>query len=249
VRIRYHNIPTFNIIKQIEIYRFYKRILSLPNHHPSKILYLNNINNDTSNYKRFKWPSFQELLNNTKKNLNQARNVLIQQHIITNNDVDSYTTRTLNLLYHHLLISQCERDKAAGIKKYMPTLQHFNNIDMPMYLQQDENNICRLRLRLRMNRARTSKLLHLYDKNVSQSCPTCNHPNDDIQHVILHCPTFNTQRQICFTQIFKLLNVNNHRVNLQIIFGFVDTYSIKLRTSLLDVTASYLQYIITKRTL
>ena len=41
------NIPTFNIIKQIEVFLFYKRILTLPDHHPSKILYLNNINNDT----------------------------------------------------------------------------------------------------------------------------------------------------------------------------------------------------------
>ena len=118
-----------------------------------------------------------------------------------------------------------------------------------MYLQHDENNICRLRLRLRMNRAKTSNLLHIYDKNVSQSCPSCGHPYDNIQHVILDCPKFNTQRQECIKQIFKILNVNNPRVNMQIILGFVDTYNIKIRTSLLDVTASYLNHIIATRTL
>jgi hypothetical protein len=248
------NIPTFNIIKQIEIFRFYKRILTLPDTHPSKILYTNNININTINYKSFKWPSFQELLLTTKNQLNKSHNILLKQNIadintLYSSSIELCTQKTLNLIYHHLLIVQCQSDKAQGIKKYMPNLKHFNKIDIPMYLQHDENNICRLRLRLRMNRAKTSNLLHIYDKNVSQSCPSCGHPYDNIQHVILDCPKFNTQRQECIKQIFKILNVNNPRVNMQIILGFVDTYNIKIRTSLLDVTASYLNHIIATRTL
>ena len=245
------NVPTFNIIKQIEIFRFFKRILSLPASHPSKILYTNNINNNTTNYIHFKWPSFQELLTTSKTKLTNSRNTLIQQQVISNTQqgIETCSPSTTRLIHHHLLISQCEGDKGKGVKTLAPKIKYYNNIDMPLYLQHDENSICRLRLRLRMNLAKTGRLLHRYDEQVAPSCPLCGYHTDNINHIILYCPSFNNQRQHCFAQIFKLTNASNHQSHLQIILGFVDTFSKESRKTLLDVTAAYLKYIMQQRSI
>jgi hypothetical protein len=229
--------------------------MSLPNTHPSKILFTNNnLNNNVNRLNSYKWPPFHILLNNTKNILQQSKQTLVTQNVnefdrFKNINIDDIKHTMLNTIYHHMLIVQCQDDKSKGIKKFIANLKYFNIIDMPAYLKYDSTDICRIRLRMRMNRAKTSRLLHLYDNNHRSSCPSCNHPYDDLQHILQNCPQFAVQRQTCYDDIFKLTNINNQQDNLKILLGFIDNYDRTLHQPLLTVTANFISHIIKFREL
>ena len=265
------NIPTFTIIKQQETFRFFKRIAPLPATHPSQILYnkitCNNNNNDNNNNHNnnnnnsnknniTNWP----MLNGTRvdaiKNLSTSHTALMQSKAINiknnkNANILTATPHVLRNISHHMLANECKADKSEGIKKFIKDnmMQYYNKLDTPMYLSRDSINIARVRLRLRLNRARTNSLLHRYDKQVPSNCPLCNASYDSITHVISVCENLSTERRECYNQIFNILNINSTSINKQIIYGFIDTYQPKLQLPLLQVTAKFLSHILSMRKL
>lgn len=72
------------------------------------------------------------------------------------------------------------------------------------YLSHDSRSVAVTRARFRMNRANLNSWLFRYGAIPTSACPKCNDPNEDADHVLLHCPAYDAARRTCHLRFSQL---------------------------------------------
>ena len=72
------------------------------------------------------------------------------------------------------------------------------------YVLSDPRPVAVLRARLRLNRANLNSIQFRYRAVPSPACDRCKHSIEDVEHVLLHCPTFAAPRAVCSDALSRL---------------------------------------------
>jgi hypothetical protein len=72
------------------------------------------------------------------------------------------------------------------------------------YVLRDPRSVAALRARIRLNRASINAVLYRYRSVPSPACDRCKSPIEDVEHVLLHCPTFALARSVCSDSLYRL---------------------------------------------
>ena len=185
-------IPFLNILHQRLIIRFGLRLLSYNNIHPAKQLFLSQLQ-----------------LRPTHPHLNTFSKLYIKfssawSHL-------PITLKNITSTYNHQLLSSWSSPLEDG-PHYCQTLITSNNF--PSFLLFDKPHIYRMRLRLRLNRAK----LHSFFKtglNPLLPCPLCHSYPDTVQHLIschITLPLFQPILRL-------LLNILPHPLDIPTLLG------------------------------
>jgi hypothetical protein len=111
------------------------------------------------------------------------------------------------------------------------------------YLLSDPRPTAVLRARFRLNRANLNAWLYRCGAVPAPRCPKCNHPSEDLDHVILHCPAYNAPRLACQAELLRL----GAPSSLPVLLGSMDDVPQNHRRSCLAATATFVSNISASR--
>jgi hypothetical protein len=104
------------------------------------------------------------------------------------------------------------------------------------YVLSDPRPVAALRARLRLNRASLNSVLYRYRSVPSPACDRCQHPNEDVEHVLLHCPSFAVPRAVC-SDVLSRLNLS---LSVSRIIGDLSDLSPATAKAVLTASGHYL---------
>jgi hypothetical protein len=209
------NMPTFQLIRDVEIQRYIQRLSTLPSTHPSVILFqsqsspsssVNQIIHSSHNHFPSLFSERKSLearwLGSFQPRLNRSlRTEIIREYTEHSSSTPSHTP-SLQSIYVH------------------PTHYPFT---IPLYLIHDTPHTASIRARLRFNRTTLNCRLSVYDKRTSPACQHCviHHHSfitEDNTHVLLHCPRYDDLRHRLLTSISTFTS----SLSIPLILGVVD---------------------------
>jgi len=263
------NAPTVDTLRDIELCRFMSRVSRLDAAHPSRVLYGQYESRTFSfHHPALQYPPIANMhasytcLQKRYNTYNQHiaygtkyRVTAVNQSVIIN----ASALGALHLLPHRQQLDKLHRFDlltrftdsergACGMARYNQQLPYYMNYELPSYLHHDytfDVNVCRLRCRLRMNRARTNVYMQHIDSTIEPYCAHCHHPQlDTVQHILLECPAYLRERRACESATFRATGLP---LSLSLLLAFVDHCPTRIQQAVLRATAIYLQHVLSSR--
>ena len=172
-------IPSMPRFRDLQMLLFARRVMLLPDDHPSRAVYLSQL--------AVKKPGAKSRFPLAKRVVQLRKEWLIQT--LKTEPREKLADRAQKLSFYDLSFGKGSR-MLKSIKKRPGT---------SAYVMSDSRVVGALRARLRLDRSLLNESMSRRGAtNVQATCPHCPLQIEDVDHVILHCPAYHVARARCF---------------------------------------------------
>jgi hypothetical protein len=212
------SIFTLNVFKQYRQIRYIKRLAELPDSHPVKIRF----NNDLLSYKSKIYPQTKIETITQKFTINHD-NLKILTDWFNINEIEEIKSLSYNEIKkkaHEKTFDEYKNDNSHQTTALLFEIKHSST--KTTYTSDHDYHAIKIKAKLRNNRALTEQIKKRFkfDNTTNDKCLKCTNKIETVKHILMECELYNRLRNQLNTQLKKImLKYKQSNLSPEIILG------------------------------